>query len=70
VLSEDLRQAALDALSLDRARVRARTQDFSWENTARLFLANITSACLKEQGGAKALRTLSPKAVSQTPRRP
>jgi glycosyltransferase involved in cell wall biosynthesis len=70
VLSEDLRQAALNALSLDRARVRARAQDFSWENTARLFLANITSACLKEPGRAKALRTLSPKAVSQTPRRP
>jgi glycosyltransferase involved in cell wall biosynthesis len=67
MLSEDLRRAALDALSLDRARVRARAQDFSWENTARLFLANITSACLNEPHRARAMRTL---ALSETLRRP
>ena len=74
VLSEDLRQAALAALTLDRARVRARATEFSWENAARLFLANITSACLKEPARAparaKALRILSlPRKLSQTPRR-
>jgi len=74
VLSEDLRQAALAALALDRARVRARATEFSWENAARLFLANITSACLKEPARAparaKALRILSlPRKLSQTPRR-
>jgi glycosyltransferase involved in cell wall biosynthesis len=70
VLSEDLRQAALDALALDRARVRARAQDFSWENAARLFLANVTTACLKEPARAKVLRSLAPaKRLSETPRR-
>ncbi len=66
VLSEDLRQAALGALTLDRVRVHARAADFSWENAARLFLANITSACLKEPTRAKVLRTLS---LAKTPRR-
>ncbi len=70
VLSEDLRQAALDALHLDRVRVSARAQDFSWESAARLFLANITSACLKEPTRAKVLRALGPaKRLSETPRR-
>ena len=70
VLSEDLRQAALDAFALDRAHVRARAQDFSWENAARLFLANITSACLKEPARAKALRRFNlAKRFSETPRR-
>jgi len=70
VLSEDLRQAALDAFALDRAHVRARAQDFSWENAVRLFLANITSACLKEPARAKALRRFNlAKRFSETPRR-
>jgi glycosyltransferase involved in cell wall biosynthesis len=46
VLSDDLRAAALAALSLDRARVRAKAAEYSWENAARLFLANITGAYL------------------------
>jgi glycosyltransferase involved in cell wall biosynthesis len=46
VLSHDLRAAALAALSLDRANVRAKAAEYSWENAARLFLANITGACL------------------------
>ena len=44
ILSDDLRQAALDALTLDKAIVRAKSLEFSWENAARLFLANIESA--------------------------
>jgi glycosyltransferase involved in cell wall biosynthesis len=66
MLSEDLRQAALDTLHLNRARVRARATEFSWENAARLFLANITSACLKEPARAKVLRTLH---LAKAPRR-
>lgn len=44
VLSPDLREAALAALTLDKPTVRARALDYSWENAARLFLANIESA--------------------------
>jgi len=44
VLSEDLREAALEALRLDRSRVRARALEFSWDGAARQFLANIESA--------------------------
>jgi hypothetical protein len=46
ILSNDLRQAALAALSLDRARVADMAAEYSWEHAARLFLANITGACL------------------------
>jgi len=66
VLADDLRQAALAALTLDRGKVRARATEFSWENAARLFLANITSACLKEPARAKAPRMPS---LAKTPRR-
>ena len=44
VLSGDLKQAALDALTLDKTAVRAKALEYSWENAARLFLANIESA--------------------------
>jgi glycosyltransferase involved in cell wall biosynthesis len=44
VLSEDLREAAIAAQALDRAQVRASAQAFTWENTARLFLANLEGA--------------------------
>ena len=44
VLSDDLREAALGALSLDKAVVRAKALEFSWESAARLFLANIETA--------------------------
>jgi glycosyltransferase involved in cell wall biosynthesis len=67
VLSEDLREAALAALKLDRARVRAKAAEFGWERTARLFLANISSACLKEPARARRLRRLR---LARTPRRP
>jgi len=66
VLSESLREAALAALSLDRARVRAKALEFSWENAARLFLANITSACFKESARTQKLRALR---LVKTPRR-
>ncbi len=58
VLSEDLGAAALAALRLDRAHIRARAAEFGWESAARLFLANITSACLKEPARAQTLRLL------------
>ena len=45
-LSNDLRQAALAALSLDRGRVAEKAAEYSWERAARLFLANITGSCL------------------------
>jgi glycosyltransferase involved in cell wall biosynthesis len=44
VLSNDLAHAAGAALTIDRAGVRAKALEFSWENAARLFLANIESA--------------------------
>ncbi len=50
VLSNDLRAAALAALSLDRDRVRAKAAEYSWENAARLFLANVTGACRVGRG--------------------
>ena len=61
-LSQDLRQAALDALGLNRAAVRAKALDYSWENAARLFLANIEIAQFARLGRrvphrGKSLRT-------------
>lgn len=44
VLDEDLRRAALAALRLDRARIRAAAERFSWETAARQFLANLVPA--------------------------
>jgi glycosyltransferase involved in cell wall biosynthesis len=52
ILADDLRKAALEALTLDREKVMAHAAGYSWENAARLFLANITGACL----GARALK--------------
>jgi glycosyltransferase involved in cell wall biosynthesis len=44
VLSGDLEQAALQALSLDRKAARAHARQFSWENSARQFLENVLAA--------------------------
>jgi glycosyltransferase involved in cell wall biosynthesis len=66
VLSEDLRQAAIAALTLDRARVRDRAAEFSWERAARLFLANITAGCINEPERTRRLRRLK---LARTPRR-
>lgn len=65
-LHQDLRAAALEALPLDRNEVRARAMQFGWESAARLFLANITTACLKEPARAQTLRRLQ---LARLPRR-
>lgn len=52
VLSEDLGDACLAALDLERAEVRREAEAFSWENTARLFLSNIETALFARQGRA------------------
>jgi glycosyltransferase involved in cell wall biosynthesis len=57
-LSEDLQNAARSALTLDRSRLIARAAEYSWEHAARLFLANITSACLTGPQRAQATRKL------------
>lgn len=44
VLSEDLNEAVLAARGLDRDRVRDCAQAFTWENAAKLFLANLEGA--------------------------
>jgi glycosyltransferase involved in cell wall biosynthesis len=44
VLGEDLGAAALACLTINKATVRAKALDFSWENCARLFLGNIETA--------------------------
>jgi hypothetical protein len=44
VLSNDLEQAALKALSLDRKAARAHARTFSWENSARQFLENVLAS--------------------------
>ncbi|MFN3625558.1 MAG: glycosyltransferase family 4 protein, partial [Hyphomicrobium sp.] len=58
VLSNDLRQAALSALTLDRRRVSAKAAEYSWEYAARLFLANITGACLNGPQRVQATRKM------------
>lgn len=58
ILSEDLRAAALGALKLDRERVAEKAAEYSWEYAARLFLANITGACLTGPQRAQAARKL------------
>lgn len=58
VLSEDLRAAALSAQKLSRERVRAKAAEYSWENAARLFVGNITTACLGEQTRAQKMTAI------------
>jgi glycosyltransferase involved in cell wall biosynthesis len=67
VLSNDLRAAALAALSLDRGRVRAKAAEYSWENAARLFLANITGACRVGHERAQVARKLPLAKTSRPP---
>lgn len=50
VLSGDLGAAALAALRLDRDRVRARAQDFSWRNAARVFLGHVERQSARQTG--------------------
>lgn len=44
VVSADLKQACLDALKLDRAKVREYALEFGWKKPTELFLANLESA--------------------------
>ena len=44
-LSEDLREAAVNALAIDRGACRDYALGFSWATCARQFIANITTAC-------------------------
>ncbi len=66
VLSENLGDAAIAALQLDKGRIRAKAAAFGWEGAARLFLANISSACLKEPVRTQTLRALR---LAKTPQR-
>lgn len=50
VMSEDLAQAARDALQLSRDGVREKALEYSWEAAARLFVSNIESALFAKQG--------------------
>ena len=50
VMSEDLAQAARDALQLSRNGVREKALEYSWEAAARLFVSNIESALFAKQG--------------------
>ena len=43
-LSENLREAALQALTMDRAACRDYARGFSWETCARQFIQNVNSA--------------------------
>jgi glycosyltransferase involved in cell wall biosynthesis len=63
VLSDNLGEAALSALRLDRGEVRSRALEFSWENAARLFLANV-EASLSRRPVALAAGPLPPHASS------
>jgi glycosyltransferase involved in cell wall biosynthesis len=51
-LAEDLREAAMQALSIDREACRDYALGFSWETCARQFVANISSACSGSQANA------------------
>ena len=50
VLDDDLAIAAMGALKLDRAKVRAHALDFSWESATRLFVSNLETALFSRQG--------------------
>ena len=50
VISEDLAQAAKDALQLSSEHVREKALEYSWESAARLFVSNIENALFAKQG--------------------
>jgi hypothetical protein len=70
VLSEDLYAAALSAHKLNRERVRAKAAEYSWENAARLFVGNITTACMGEQKRAQKMAAIGLAKNSRRPWRP
>ena len=43
-VSEDLRQAALDALDIDRATARERAMRYTWTACAEMYMDNIRAA--------------------------
>jgi 1,2-diacylglycerol 3-alpha-glucosyltransferase/glucuronosyltransferase len=47
--------------------VRAKAAEYSWENAARLFLANITGACLNDRSRVHAARKLPLAKTSRPP---
>ena len=49
MLSEDLRQAALACLSLDRSRCREKALQYSWEASATAFKGNLAPACSAQE---------------------
>lgn len=68
VLSNDLGRAAMEALALDRSRISEMAGAYSWEYAARLFLANITGACLAGPQRTQAARKVSLTNAARRPR--
>lgn len=62
VLDDDLRRAALGALTLDRAACREFALHFSWRRTARQFVANL--APFAASGGASAAAAVDPASAA------
>lgn len=50
VLSNDLRQAALAALNLDRAGTRRAAESYTWDAVARVFVENVERALFVQRG--------------------
>ena len=49
-LSNDLRQAALHALTLDRTAIRRAAESYTWDAVARLFVENVERALFVQRG--------------------
>jgi glycosyltransferase involved in cell wall biosynthesis len=58
-INADLRQAALDALKLDRADARALAEQYSWHNSAQQFLHNLAPFSGGYNGETAARMTLA-----------
>lgn len=57
ILNEDLREAALAALALDRARVREYAASFSWDKCSRQFLSHLIAVNATPDVGATDTRS-------------
>lgn len=57
ILSNDLRQAALAALALDRDKVRHAAEAYTWESAARMFLDNVERALFVQRGRPVPMRS-------------
>jgi glycosyltransferase involved in cell wall biosynthesis len=62
VLHEDLRLAALQALSVPRAQARQRASAFDWEAAANIFLTHLVSVHVKQGMPLPFVTVLSPRA--------